>query len=338
MKLHYEFSIYNAGKPAWRTADNTGCWLTTHTPPTSMAVVSGTRTTDGKPLIFMGAFVAEGGHGLQWLHEDGTKLGGQRWVGGHWTGAPTIAVDTQGRVWVAECDNYPRRVSVWTANGKLVRAFYGPTEYGGGGVLDPQDRARFFYKGMEFKLDWKTGVDSLVRVFARPNPLLAEHYGPYSPDTPLYPARQKGRRYFTSCYTHIPTHGDDVAFTWLDGARQARLVAALGNAHSWFVLREAEFRSRWPEGTKPEEERPRREVSAAFAWTDANNDGRPQPAEVQFAKASCRGVTVMNDLSFVVSRFDGRNMRFPATFDYTGVPRYALTKPEDLGPAGGWQP
>ncbi len=41
LKLHYEFSIYNAGKPAWTTADNTGCWLTTHTPPTSMAVVPG---------------------------------------------------------------------------------------------------------------------------------------------------------------------------------------------------------------------------------------------------------------------------------------------------------
>ncbi len=93
LKLHYEFSVYNAGKPAWRTADNTGCWLTTHTPPTSMAVVPGTRTADGKPLVFMGAYVAEGGHGLQWLHEDGTKVGGQHWVGGHWTGAPTLAVD-----------------------------------------------------------------------------------------------------------------------------------------------------------------------------------------------------------------------------------------------------
>ena len=95
----------------------------------------------------------------------------------------------------------------------------------------------------------------------RPDPLLAAHYGPYSPDTPLYPAAQKGRRYFTSCYTHTPTHGDDVAFLWLDGEKQARLVAAVGNAHSWSVLREPEFRSRWPEGTEPEEERPRPEAS-----------------------------------------------------------------------------
>ena len=28
-----------------------------------------------------------------------------------------VAVDSQGRVWVAEADNYPRRVSLWSAKG-----------------------------------------------------------------------------------------------------------------------------------------------------------------------------------------------------------------------------
>ena len=232
-----------------------------------------------------------------------------------------VAVDSQGRMWVAEADNYPRRVSLWSAKGELVRAFYGPTEYGGGGVLDPQDRSRFFYKGLEFKLDWQTGTDQLVRVFCRPDPLLHGHYGNYSPDTPLYPLQSRagtparptnaGRRYFTSCYTHNPTNGDDVAFLWLDGEKQARLVAGLGNAHSWPVLREAEFRSRWPQGSKPEEENPRPESLATFSWTDANNDGRPQPAEVQFINERSRGVTVMNDLSFVVAQFGDRMSALP---------------------------
>jgi hypothetical protein len=48
LQLRYEFSIYNAGQPAWSTADNTGCWLTTHTPPTSVAVVPGSRD-GGRP-------------------------------------------------------------------------------------------------------------------------------------------------------------------------------------------------------------------------------------------------------------------------------------------------
>ncbi|MDB4766056.1 hypothetical protein OAG71_00055 [bacterium] len=548
LKLRYEFSIYSAGKPAWQTKDNTGCWLATHSPPTSVAVVPGARTRDGMPLVFLGTYLSEGGHGLQWLREDGEKIGGQGSVGGNWYGAPTIAVDlgpkadadhlcyagsiannelrltaktkslrdrpiaklklgnvpdrkrkdkdavgpprlegfdggdkkfvlgaiaahdgklvcslvrknqllvvdiktgeiekkievtdprglwfaadgrllvlagrtlsqlslqseqfvplisagledprhvtmdasgnilitdrgtshqvkvfspagklistigkpgepsigpydplylnspnglavdTQGRVWVAEADNSPRRVSLWSPNGELIRAFYGPTEYGGGGTLDPMDSSRFFYKGLEFKLDWKAGTDRLVRIYSRPDPLLQERKNNYSPDTPLYPSGSSGRRYFTSCYTTSPTSGDHLAFVWLDGQRQAQLVAAVGNARAWPVLRETEFRKHWPSGTKPEEYRVPRESLVTFSWTDANRDGRPQPTEVQFAKVRSRGVTVMNDLSFVFSQYDGRNVRIAANIDAAGLPRYDVSQPQDLGPAGGRPP
>lgn len=540
VKLHYEFSIYSAGKPAWTTADNTGCWLTTHTRPTSMACVPGLRTMDGQSLILMGAYVAEGGHGLQWLREDGTKIGGQHWVGGSWTGAPTLAVDSgakhltdhlcyigsvwdgelrltaktskledkpifktqlgpdprikkpsdgvtppflegfdggdkayvlsgiaahdgvivcsmirqnellfvdakagsilkrvpidnprgvtfdssgkivvlsgtkllrdaetlitglddprhvtsaangdifvsergsshqvkvfdasgkflraigkpgaprigdydplhinnpnglaldsQGCLWVAESDNFPRRVSVWSGAGKLTRAFYGPTEYGGGGVLDPQDATKFFYQGMEFALDWKTGSDQLKRVFARPNPLLEAHGGHFSPDTPLYPSARKGERYFTSCYTHNPTGGDNAAFIWRDDGKVVHLVAGLGSAHAWKLLRTPEFRAVWPQGTKPEDENPNPDKHATFLWTDTNGDGKPQPDEVKMIKAPARGVTVMNDLSFLVARFDDMAARFsPMNFYSHGLPHYDF-KPVRIGPAGGLPP
>lgn len=556
VELHYEFSIYNAGQPAWETADKTGCWMTTHTPPTSIAVVPGSRTADGQPLVFIGAYVAEGGHGLQWLHEDGTKLGGQGWVGGNWTGAPTLAVDlgakaladhlcyvgstwegelrltaktksladqpilktklleepnskqkgaaatkppelagfdggntvnvlagiaahdgilvcsllrqnellfvdvkagkivgrapvenprgltfdaqgrllvlsksqllrypalhaadpaklgasevllakglddprhvsvdaagniylsnrgashqvrvfspagellrtvghpgapavgnydaehlnnpnglavdSQGRLWVAEADNQPRRVSVWNAKAEFLRAFYGPTEYGGGGVLDSQDASVFFYKGMEFHLNWLAGRDQLRRIFYRPDPLLEGHYGHYSPDTPLYPAAT-GKRYFTSCYTHNPTNGDSVAFVWRDDEPAAKLTAALGSANAWPLLSTAAFRALWPEGTKPDEENPRAEQQCTFAWGDANGDGVPQPDEVKMVRTPSHGVTVMNDLSFIVSRFGDKSARFaPIGFDAKeGAPVYDVTKPELLGPAGGPTP
>ena len=45
-----------------------------------------------------------------------------------------------GRLWVTEVNRLPKRVSVWNLDdATLERAFYGPTEYGGGGVLDPKD-------------------------------------------------------------------------------------------------------------------------------------------------------------------------------------------------------
>jgi hypothetical protein len=548
LNLRYEFSIYNAGKPAWSTADQTGCWLTTHTPPTSMACVPGNRTADGQALVFMGCFIAEGGHGLQWVREDGTKVGGQHWVGGNWTGAPTLAVDSgpnantdhlcyvgsvwegelrltaktktlgdqpvfktrlgedarpkkssdprpallegfeggqrqfvlsglavhdgvvvcsmlrqnellfvdaksgvissrlavqsprgvafdstgrmlvlsgsqlvayastretkaatliaggledprhiavgragelfisdrgashqikiftpagkrikaigrsgvpsvgaydpqhmnhpnglaldsEGRVWVAENDNHPRRVSVWTPGGELVRPFYGPTEYGGGGVLDSRDANVFFYKGLEFALDWKSGTDSLRRVFARPEPLLEAHFGHYSPDWPLYPPRGNGRRYFTSCYTHNPTGGDHVAFVWLDTGKDARLVAGFGDAHAWKFLREQpELRAAWPAEFKPEEENPKPDKQAMFLWVDRNADGRPQPEEIQMTRGGVRGLTVTRELDFIVSRLGEDTARLsPTHIDTQGVPHYDF-QPVRVGPAGGRPP
>ena len=45
-----------------------------------------------------------------------------------------LTIDANGRLWVAETDFQPKRVSVWTREGRLIRAFYGPAEYGGGGA------------------------------------------------------------------------------------------------------------------------------------------------------------------------------------------------------------
>lgn len=151
-----------------------------------------------------------------------------------------LAVDTQSRVWVTECANSPRRVSVWSADGELIRAFYGPTEYGGGGVLDPHDRTRFYYKGLAFKLDWDKGTDQLVNVFYRANKKQPFPQRPYWPDTPLYPPQESQRQYFTSCYTH-GVAGGSVVFIWVMEEGLARLVAALGDGQFWPELRGQEF-------------------------------------------------------------------------------------------------
>src|ERR1043166_6864609 len=91
--LIYEFSIYNAGHPAWEIADKTGAWLANHTPPQSALSVPGDRAPNGQPLVFRGSYVSEGGHGLAWVDLDGRKQGGVGWVGGNWTGAPYLARD-----------------------------------------------------------------------------------------------------------------------------------------------------------------------------------------------------------------------------------------------------
>ena len=91
--LHYEFSVYNAGHPAWETADGKGGWLTNHTPPSSALFVPAGSAPGGKPLVYLGSYVSEGGAGLAWVDLDGNKQGGRGWVGGNWTAAPYLARD-----------------------------------------------------------------------------------------------------------------------------------------------------------------------------------------------------------------------------------------------------
>ena len=93
IELRYEFSVYNAGSPAWSTADHTGGWLTNHTPPSAALFVPGDKTPNGKPMVYLGSYVSEGGDGLAWVDLDGRKQGGVGWIGGAWTGAPFLARD-----------------------------------------------------------------------------------------------------------------------------------------------------------------------------------------------------------------------------------------------------
>ena len=252
-----------------------------------------------------------------------------------------LTIDSRGHLWVAETNFQPKRVSVWTLDGRLVRAFYGPSEYGGGGTLDPRDRSRFYYHGMEFRLDWKTGTDRLERVFFRSDAheydVPQSHYADTQPETPIYigslntrTGDYKYQRYFTNCYTSNPTNGASIATTWIDRGDAAVPVAAIGRADDWDLLKEARFSDRWPKGV--EVRGGRFSEPLMFAWSDASGDGRVQPGEVKFIKATVGGITVMPDLSVVASWVDGRAMhyRWDHVFAASGAPFYDLTHGEVL--------
>jgi hypothetical protein len=75
-----------------------------------------------------------------------------------------VAVDSRNQVWIAEDCDSPRRLSIWTLDGRLEREFIGPANYSGGGLLDPTDRTRGYYRNMEFRLDYGTGGWEIARV------------------------------------------------------------------------------------------------------------------------------------------------------------------------------
>jgi hypothetical protein len=53
-----------------------------------------------------------------------------------------IAISADGKLWVAENSEFPRRVSIWALDGKLAKALYGNCNYGGGGMLDTGNAGR----------------------------------------------------------------------------------------------------------------------------------------------------------------------------------------------------
>ncbi len=261
---------------------------------------------------------------------------------GHMNHPWGITVDSQNQLWVAERDQLPRRVSVWTLDGKLAKAFYGPAKYGGGGVIDPEDKTRFYYAqenagAMEFQLNWVKGTSELVSVYNRrseddPSGL------PESVHAPELPIDYQGRRYFTNVYNSNPVASAEVAVLFQERDGIAQPVAAMGQGWRWELFKTESFWSRRPEGMELNKRYGTLPVTLFFLWVDTNGDSKIQPEEVEFKDGDCRGVTIMPDLSFCLSNFGGvypanpgKAMRFaPVSIDERGIPRYDLSKGQVL--------
>ncbi|MBC7623957.1 MAG: hypothetical protein H7232_11265, partial [Aeromicrobium sp.] len=240
-----------------------------------------------------------------------------------------ITVDSREHLWVAENDILPRRVSVWKLDGTFVDAFYGPSEYGGGGRLDPTDKTRFYYGGMEFKLDWQKGKDRLVNILYRPQVADGKLANIAPPEMPLY---HNGRRFFTNDFNGNPTNGSAVVYLFAEKDGIVRPIAGMGRANDWDVLKGEAFKPNWPVGVdlKGNIWQDAGKNQTFFIWNDLNGDAQPQPKEVVWKQAMSGGITVMPDLAFVVSRIGSQATRFKPTFDTEGRPQYDLAKGEVL--------
>jgi sugar lactone lactonase YvrE len=233
-----------------------------------------------------------------------------------------LAIDSRQRLWVAETDYTPKRLSVWTLDGKLVRAFYGPMGYGGGGSLDPVDASRFYYNGIQFNLDWQTGSSEPESIYYLPQ-ADALHLPGLNRPAPETPILVDGRRYLTDCYNTSPTNGGAEAALWLMKEGVAVPAAALGSTASWGLLKTAPFWSLMPWNAFW--------AKSLFVWSDINGDGQVQPKEIQIVKGQTAGITVMPDLAFVAAYVDGKAVRYaPTGFTAQGVPRYDLSKGQVL--------
>jgi len=223
------------------------------------------------------------------------KAGGRPWAG-PWDAQGLLvprglAVTDAGRLWVAEDDNAPCRVSVWDArSGAFVRDYLGPAPYGGGPPFwrDPADPSRVYAEGAFWNVDEakKTAVpvSTPLRRMDKDQPFLPSANG-----------GAPGARTFThGGRQYIAVAGDRgiVSVLLRDGDR-LKPVAALGGLsrldsgdgaarRDWDSdLHTHQYRNWYPDSF-------RGHSGDNFSWTDADGDGLVQPAEMHWSQAVSR--------------------------------------------------
>jgi hypothetical protein len=197
--------------------------------------------------------------------------------GGFQTGAwdPTrmgnvvdLTLDARGQLWLAENQHYPKRTTRWTAAGEFVAEYFDRTIYGGGGVLDPQDKSRLYYGPLEFALDWQSGATRL-------------RYLNWLGKTPAgeQPVYAHGRQYLVTRESFFTQDVGNV-YRYQDGV--ATLAAAIGLADRFAPLNRPDIRASLGNRTL---------ADLQFVWSDRSGDGALQPDEVVFSPRTIRRVT-----------------------------------------------
>ncbi|MFA6294033.1 MAG: hypothetical protein WC637_19750, partial [Victivallales bacterium] len=243
-----------------------------------------------------------------------------------------MALTPSKELWVAERDRAPKRVSVWSLDGRLLRAFYGPSNYGGGGNLDPEDPKRFYFSswnnanGIEFALDWQSGSSSVNAVYAMKG--TETELGAFREQAPQSAILLNGVRYMTNAYNQNPTGGVPIAAIWIMKDHVASPVAAAGDVNSWPLFKQPEYAAIL---SPIQASLPNKNSSILFVWSDRNSDNRPQPSEFTFKvlPSLIGSVTVQPDLSFITS--DTVVLR-PLSFNAAGIPAYDAAKAQTVIP------
>ncbi|HEX4147182.1 MAG TPA: sugar-binding protein [Pirellulales bacterium] len=213
-----------------------------------------------------------------------------------------LAIDSEDRLWVAEYDTSPRRVSVWNAaTGAFLREFCGTTYYGAvGAYVNKLNPRQAFVMGNTCELDWDKGLwrvtGTLFRA-TRPEDLFG---GMDREGLKLEVVRYQGRDLLLA------------TDRWLNcvaelGPSGAKPLAAMGSTAAFWNLRHA-----WPDmvmkqftsDPKKFEDLQKRMpgmfngrgpaypflgflmqtpwVKSQFVWADENGDGGVQQSEIHF--------------------------------------------------------
>ncbi len=186
-----------------------------------------------------------------------------------------MSTDPAGdNIWLVYPHENPRRVMRFKTDGAHLQDYLGGANYGGGGVLDPYDKSRFWFKDMLFDLDWEKGTTRLKALVSMKYEEASVWGGEATFRTEWVPIRYKGRIYLVSApLSHQPTMPVGAVFLFDEKTATVRMVAAMGAAASFSYVRTVEAQQKLAG-------RPFGEFN--FVWIDRSGDGAVQLDEVVF--------------------------------------------------------
>jgi hypothetical protein len=186
-----------------------------------------------------------------------------------------MSTDPAGdNIWLVYPHENPRRVMRFKTDGTHLQDYFGGANYGGGGVLDPYDKSRFWFKDMLFNLDWEKGTTRLKALVSMKYEEASVWGGEATFRTEWVPIRYKGRTYLVSApLSYLPTMPVGAVFLFDEQTSTVRMVAAMGAASSFLYVRTVEAQEKL--GGRPFGE-------FNFIWIDRSGDGAVQLDEVKF--------------------------------------------------------
>ncbi len=211
-----------------------------------------------------------------------------------------LAIDDQGKLWVAESDMYPKRISVWeAATGKYVNEFFGPTTYGAlGGAINPTDPNLMVGAGSEWRINPATGKAACLGTITRDG--MENSRFAIGANGKLYLAVSPGSN-----------HGTDIV----------RIFERVGDA---------DYKIR---GMFLYEGRNTLAAQTRY-WADENGDGQQQANEITSVKGMLDFSGWYMYLSPDLSIYCGKQQLKVIGFTACGAPKYDLTQPTAMPIAG----
>jgi hypothetical protein len=195
------------------------------------------------------------------------KPGGRPWIGRYDPEGMLlpagIAVDREGKIWVTEHDDTPRRVSVWAPDGRLVADLQGAGNYSTRAAVDLDHPSHVVVHGTLYDVDYARGTSRCVATWFRPD-YLGPQAAPFRTENILSIGTARGRTWVYDGFA-------DVLYD-IEGDRAIPRAHKLGDAEAARLL------------PAPLRERRRSAIARgariATLWSDRNGDGLFQPDEV----------------------------------------------------------